>query len=467
MVRLRTLSSILLPPLLACGCTEYKPAPLTPATVERSLAVPSADALRVEARQLRHPILKPLDVDLRQGLTPEGAAVVAVLVNPSLRAERDARAASAAQLFTAGILPNPQLTFGEDILTGGTTTGNPINAYALGLNWDVAALLSLRTRVDAARAASASVELDIAWKEWQTAQAARTAVYDLLGLEAQLAQATDVDRRLQENLDLLRKAVDRHQKTILDLAAAEAASQDAHAVVLAARKDLEHQWLTLDRALGLPPDARPLIRAIELPSRVDVPSMAALMDGLENRRLDLVALRRGYDSQEAAVRIAVLGQVPKINLGINKSRDNTNVKSIGPSIGIELPVFDQNQGVIYAEQATRQKLFDEYVSRVFEARSDVATSLGDIASLEAQIAAGQRAIPSLQRLVDTYKEALDRGNVDVLSYYSALNNLSQKRIDNVKLRQQLAETLVALEIAAGEYLPAEERLARQPATRRR
>jgi cobalt-zinc-cadmium efflux system outer membrane protein len=64
-------------------------------------------------------------------------------------------------------------------------------------------------------------------------------------------------------------------------------------------------------------------------------------------------------------------------------------------------------------------------------------------------------VPNLQRLVDAYKQALDGGNADVLSYYVAWNNLAQKRLGVLRLQQQLADTRVALELAAGRYFPDE------------
>jgi outer membrane protein TolC len=121
-------------------------------------------------------------------------------------------------------------------------------------------------------------------------------------------------------------------------------------------------------------------------------------------------------------------------------------------VTVDLPIFDQNQGQIAIEKATRQQLFDEYASRIFEARSLVAQALEDIESLTKQIAAAEAAIPALQRLVDTYRTALDQHNVDVLSYYSAVDDLAQKRIDLLKLKQQLMDNRIALELATGMYL---------------
>jgi outer membrane protein TolC len=308
----------------------------------------------------------------------------------------------------------------------------------------------------AAASEAASVDLDIAWKEWQTAQAAKLAAYDVLALEGQLAAAREADSHLAENLAAVRRAVERHQKTLTDLAAAESAYRDAHTATLNLERDLTRQRLALRRAIGLPPEAKIELRAgSALPFRLDPPGGEAFED-LEVRRLDLVALKKGYESQDENLRAAILGQFPKISLGPILARDTSDVRTAGVGASIDLPVFDRNQGAIAVEQATRQKLFDEYAARLFAARADIATALEDIQSTNRLVAEAQAGVASLEELVRTSAAALSRGNVDVLSYYAARTSLDQKQIELLKLRQQLVENWIALEIAGGRQIPLEK-----------
>src|SRR4051794_35819849 len=103
---------------IVAGCAKYDPAPLTRERVGKRLAAPDTDTLNVAASDLHHPILKPLALDLERGLSPDDAAVLAVIANPSLRGERDRRNIASAQLVQAGLLPNPQLTAGLDFPRG-------------------------------------------------------------------------------------------------------------------------------------------------------------------------------------------------------------------------------------------------------------------------------------------------------------------------------------------------------------
>jgi cobalt-zinc-cadmium efflux system outer membrane protein len=137
-------------------------------------------------------------------------------------------------------------------------------------------------------------------------------------------------------------------------------------------------------------------------------------------------------------------------------KDNTGVASHGFGITVDLPIFDRNQGGIATEKATRQQLFDEYISRLRDAQFDVAMAVADISSLTDQVADAETAIPGLERLVSTYRDALSRGNADVLSAYTAQSNLAQKKLTVLKLKQQLVESLLALEIASGTFLPQDD-----------
>ena len=449
---------------LASGCAPYQSKPLTKQGVEQSLAAPDQSAVNVAVDSLRHPIVKPMPIDLSRGLTPDQAGVLAVVISPALRAERDRRAESAAQLLQAGILPNPTLTAGPEFPYS-NGAADSFTGYSFGLDWEVTALLTRDAKVRAARAQNASVDLDIAWKEWQAAEAAKTGAFDVIALDAALRSARDTDQRQAANLDLMRRAVEQHQKTLLDLSAAEAASQDAHATVLSAEHDLQHQISALNRAIGLEPASNIAVRRdLLLPSHLEPPPAEHLLDGLADRRLDLVALERGYESQDEMYRAAILAQFPKLNFGATVARDTSDVHTIGLGISLDIPVFDRNQGSIANERATRQRLFDEYCDRLFEARWDIVSAIQDIRSTNAQIADAEAALPRDQKFVDVYREALEKGNTDMMSYQAAETSLIAKQLAIVKLKQQLIDNWITLEIAAGEYLPLPQQAATSPTT---
>jgi cobalt-zinc-cadmium efflux system outer membrane protein len=410
-------------------------------------------AVRVPASRLQNQRLQPLLIDIRKGIGPDEAATIALYSNPALRAIRDRRGLAVAQLIQARILPNVVVSYARDYVTGGNTAG-AVTAYNFSAGWELSALVPFLPKQTAARKNLGSVDLDIAWQEWQIAENARTAVYRVMALDAQVARAREGNRGLQESTDTMRKALEAHEKTVLDLAAVESASQDSRATMLALEQDFERQQLGLNKMLGLESQIKVRLRSgLTLPTYLDLPDEHDLLYNIESRRLDLLGLQQGYESQDAAVRAAILAQFPKMSLAFVRAKDNTNVQSSGFNVAVDVPIFDRNQGVIATERATRQKLLDEYNQRVFEARSDIATALADIRSLNRQVAAAGEALPVFERLVSSAQTAREQGNADVLSYYTARNNLLQKRIQLIKLQEQLLEAHAALEIASGRYLP--------------
>jgi outer membrane protein TolC len=276
----------------------------------------------------------------------------------------------------------------------------------------------------------------------------------VLGLNAQLSQAQEATEGLQQSTDVMRKAVEAHEKTVLELAAVESASQDSRATMLALEQEFQKQRLGLNKILGVEPELKVALRAgLILPTRLAPPAQRDLADDLESRRLDLLGLQQGLESQDATVRAAILAQFPKMSAAIVRASDTTDVHTTGFNIAVDVPIFDRNQGVIATERATRQRLRDEYNQRAFEARSDIAIAIADIRSLDRQIAAAEEALPLLEKLVSSAQTAIEQRNADVLSYYTARSNLLQKRIQLIKLKEQLLEAHTVLEIASGRYLP--------------
>ncbi len=411
------------------------------------------EAIRIKAKDIRHPILKPLEFDMINGLSPDEAAVLAVLASPKLRAIRDQKGIAAAQLLQAGVLPNPQLSYGLDFPTGGTTQGT-VNAFNLGVTWEITSLISRSAKRAAAQADAASVDLDTGWQEWQAAEGAKLQVYHLYFFDQQLAIARQEEKDLSENLARVKRGAQLGLVTVVDLAAAEAAAQKMRTTVLTTEQQREHERLALNESLGFSGnDSIPLEQNVASPAVEELPSAEALTDGLEERRLDLLALKSGYRSEEEKLRAAVLEQFPKIGIGFTHAGDTSNVITTGFGVTIDLPLFDRNQGAIAVEKATRAKLYDEYVARLFEARGEIARAIADINSVKRQIDAAETSIPILQNVVESYRRALLQGNADVLTYYNARADLIARRMELFDLRRQLAELDIALEIASGEYLP--------------
>lgn len=435
------------------GCALYDAKPLKPMVGESALQAPGLELVRTAAGTLKHPLLAPLLIDGRDGFTPDEIAVMTVISSPRLRALRDQRGVAQAQVLQAGLLPNPQLGYALD-QQHGNNDPTLINGGSFGLSWEVTSLLGYRDRVAAAKSAAGALDLDIAWQEWQAAQAARLAAYRVLSLAARLPLAKETEADFADALALARKAHALGHRTIADLAAsteAWSAAQDARFLL---EQDLTAQKLSLALSLGLSADTPLKLKAgpdfPELPAGAD--TTAALLDGLEKRRLDLVALALGYQSAEASLRASIKAQFPKIGLSIAKAHDTSDVKTHSYGVTVDLPLFDRNQGQIAASTATRQQLFDEYVARVAEARVEVVQILSNLAVARIQLRTLDAELPELEQLVSALDHALLARNADAQAARDAHGTLLARRAEQAKMRQDVLEWGVALEIATGRPL---------------
>ncbi len=433
------------------GCARYQPKPLTEQAVHQQLETPTAQQLSIQAAQIKHPLLKPIPFDLRDGLSPDEAAILAVIRNPELRAVRDQHAIAGAQLLQAGLLPDPILSYSFSAPSGGTDLGM-INAFGMGLNWEATALIWRQNKITAAEKQQQSVDLQIAWQEWQIAQAARLAVYQLIVYRQQVGLLSEMAQRLEDNRARLQQAAELGLVTELERVAAVSAKNLVDIRLLALEQQVKQQRQRLNRAMGLKPhETVNLQQDIELATAMKTPDYDALIRNIENRRLDLMALKRGYESQDERLHIAVMQQFPKISIGFNHARDNSNLYTMGFGISMTVPIFDRNQGQVALDQATRQQLFDQFTNRLFQARADIAELLVSIPLINKQIQLIHQAIPDLANLVKAYEAGIENGQVDVFNYYVAWNNLTDKKIELLGLELQLAQAGIALEVASGLY----------------
>jgi len=432
------------------GCATYRPAPLPSAGETAAAPAPDMARLKVAAAGLSHPLLHPITLDLADGLSPDEAAVIAVLNNPELRAVRDAHGEAAAQLVTAGLLPNPVLT-GELDRAKGTVTEKTVNQYSVSLEQSLRELITRGARKAAARASLASVDLGIAWREWQVAQAARLSAVRLAMLGRRLKLVRSEITFEQQTVAVLESALKNGDATVEDLGVHRSAlaglrqrAGDLERVALKARA-------RLNLLLGLPPSADiPVALAQGAGENLAaLPPVPALVRSAVARRLDLRALELGYAAQEARVRRAVLAQFPSISIGVVRQRNETAIQFLGGFVSLGLPIFNRNQGAIALERATRRRLRDEYAARIAAIRSRVAELAAADRVLGRQIAAARRGVASLAAVEKAEHAGVLSGDVGRLTWQQVRSSLVDLRIKLAALIQARLETRAALATATG------------------
>ena len=425
------------------GCARYSALPLD--TAPSSLTIPPSTSLSRDASLINRPYLKPVAIDLAQPLDPNSIAVIAVLANPDLRALRERAGVSDAQVFAAGLFPDPTFSFGIDhVVSGPVAVDNIVGALGVSLN-------ALRTRAVVRAQATASarqVRLDLAWAEWQTAGQARIQAARVTGLEQAQSLAVASRNAAQSLLDRMLRAAGRGDLASDQLQAARLSAFDAADRLRIFERDLVTARLELLRLMGLPPDYRLRLSA-PAPSAGSPLSAERLFASATQNRDDLAALQAGYSVQEAVLRKAIMDQFPTLDLTINASRDTGRNVLLGPAIGFTLPLWNRNRGGIAVERATRAALRSEYGARLFQTRADIAAAVATIEVLWRQKSALEADLPAFARFAQTTGRAARRGDLALATAQTAEAALRDKQLLLVQADQAIAEQMIALELLTG------------------
>jgi outer membrane protein TolC len=428
--------------LLVGGCVHYAPRPL--ATADSILTAPDPAILSIQTESIRRPYLHPERVDLSKPLTPNALAVIAVLENPDLKAQRAKIGVTDAQAFAARLLPDPTFQANYDILISGP---DQYNGYGAQIGFDLNALRTRAVTRQAGAAQKRQVRLDVAWAEWNTAGQARLQGVRVFELERQLGLAEESARSAQDMFNAVSRAAGRGDLSATDLDARRQTLLDAQARLRKIQSDLVAARADLDKQLGLPPE---LILKLAPPApSLPPPPPETLVSQAISRRLDLQALRAGYEAGEADLHKAILEQFPNLSLSLAAASDTANNKTIGPAIGFTLPLWNRNRGNIAIANATRAQLRAEYEARVMQTRAEIVAGVNGINALRQQRADLAGQLPALQRYAAATKRAADRGDISQATAETAEQAVRDRELAFLQLDQQIEEQTIALELLSG------------------
>ena len=442
--RLRNLTAILLILPLA-ACVQYQSRPLvTDPLAAPSLAVPLQDIVARDAATIDRPYLKPVALDLSAPLDPDGIAILAVIANPDLKAQRARAGVADAQVFAAGLLPDPTFSFGVDHILSGP---DPLDNIAGALGFSLGALRAQKVQRAQAVAEARQVRLDLAWAEWQTACNARLQAARVLALERALANSATSADASEALLARYLRAAGRGDISPDQVQSSRIAALDARNNFRSAQTSLAVARAELHRLLGLPPDFA--LQLAPTPTPGAVPAAERLLALALAGRADLEALRAGYDAQEATVRRAILDQFPNLDLSINGARDTGGNKLLGPSIAFTLPLWNRNRGGIARAEATREALRQEYDARLFQTRSEIAAAASGLSIARQQYETLRAGMPAIESFAKASRRAAQRGDLALATADVAEQSLRDRELLLLQSEQAIAEQTIALELLVG------------------
>ncbi len=433
--------------LLQSACVGYTQRPLAQGPDLHA----DVSQLKVDVSRLRLGPLKPHRFDPSDGLDPTEIAVLAVLNSPELAAKRAAAKVAAAQSFSAGLLPDPQVALSADFPV------NPkglVTAYGITPTIDLMALVTRSTALRAARASQKQVDLDLLWGEWSTAQQARQLAVTVLGNEAKSAVLKTIDDALTRRHRNSTLAYQRHDVTAQVNSADLAAKLDADAQVALALHDALKARADLNALIGLEPGVRLNLVPGAPPGDLQPVLLDNALASLPQRRPDLLALRAGYEAQNANLRKAIISQFPLINLGFSRQRDTGGILTNGLAATLVIPIFNRGRGLIAVQSATREQLALEYQARLDQTVADVATARRDLAGDRVILTRLEGEVPRLVAMTEKADAAYLRGDLDSAASLALEQSALREQVAVLDLRLALALADISLETVL--FLPPDE-----------
>jgi len=308
---------------------------------------------------------------LRDGLDRQRAIEIALVNNPSLQATYEELGVSQAQMVQAGLLSNPSL--GGSVAWPIDGEGDRIEYEAsIAQNFLDIFVLPLRKRV--AREQFMADTLRVAHEALQMAAEVSKAFAEvqahtqLLDLRRMVLQAVQAASELSERQHRAGNITD------LALATEQAAYQQAKLDLAREELELLKTREELNRLLGLwGPQATEWAIAEKLP---ELPPQEAPLEHLEataiRQRLDIDAARKQALLLSNAVGLARTTRLfGVIEVGVHVHQDPDGPRLFGPTLSLELPVFDRRHALIAKLEAQHRQADRRLAALAVDARSQV------------------------------------------------------------------------------------------------
>ena len=310
-----------------------------------------------------------LESMLAEELSVDAATQIAILNNRSLQATYEELGIAQADLVQAGLLRNP-VFFGS---ARRSNRSSSVTNTELGVVQDFLDILLLPARKKLAAAEFEEAKLLVSDSVLNFAAETKVAYFMLQGS----MQVSDVLRTITEAAqaayEFAQRQHDAGNISDLDLAAQQGLYEqtkvdlaNAELVVLAGRE-------RLTRLMGLwGNDTGWRIRG-RLP---DLPGDEERLDHVESlaisQRLDLAAERWEIEKIAKALSITLHWRwVPLIDVGVETERSTDGERVTGPTLAIQLPIFDQGQARIARLEAILRQSQQRMTGMAIEIRSEV------------------------------------------------------------------------------------------------
>lgn len=366
-------------------------------------------------------------------ITAPQAVQIGLLNNRDLQAVYEELNIAQADVVQAGLLRNPIFSGELRFSTGGGGTG-----IVLDVAQEFVGLLSMPMRKSLAAAAFESAKLRVTSEVLDTAYALQTAFYDYQAALQRREMRETVAGASAASFDLARRLHDAGNIRDVDLTGEEALHQQAALDLAAADARVVATRERLNALMGLWGDDAQ--RWKSAPRLAALPEQEAPIDGLERAAiessLELALLRR---DAEMAARTAGLTErlawLEPGEIGAAAEREIEGGWSVGPSLALPIPLFDQGQASATSARASYNQAAHRTYARAVEIRSRVRAAHHEL------LAAHKRALTYQSVLLPLRARIVDQTQLLYNAMQVSAFQLLDARMNQISAGEQYIDAL--------------------------
>lgn len=384
-------------------------------------------------------------------LSVDDAVRIAIANSPSLRGAGYRVDVASGRVTQAGAYPNPAFVFeaeslGSDDGTWGETIYKLEQEFVLGGK--------IRRARGVAEADELAAQVAFVAEEFAVASRVTRAYFSCVAAEERLSGLEEIAEVASRVMAAAATRVDAGAATEPDRLRAEVMNEQAMIELESARLDAAAARQSLASAMGLDGTIEMELstRADELPHLGDRDEfLARVLEANSRVTLAQVALERARRGHE----LARAESVPNLVASIGpRYSDPNNETTLDFGLGIEIPLFDRNQGGIKAALADRLSAAAALRSVQLELLAEAAQAWS---AYEGALIRATRyralLMPKAERTLELIETAYERGQADYLRLLDAQQVVVESRVSYVDALRRLHEAAALLRELAQSDAP--------------
>ncbi len=337
---------------------------------------------------------------LRRQLTAGSAVQIALLNNRELQAQFEEIGIAQSEVIQAGRISNPN--FSASLRFPNRPPSGTNIEYAVAQNFLELLVLPLRKRI--ANAQLAQTEVHVADEVLKLAMEVKVAFYTAQARQQLLDRLRVITETNETAAEFTKRLHDAGNTSDLELANQQGSYEQSRLEVAQTELQVRRDRERLNRLLGLWGSQTTWTMADHLP---ELPGSEGSLRNLESRavaqRLDLQASRMQLDlvGQSLALRTKTRYVPAGIKIGVDTERETDGSRVTGPTLDLELPIFNQGQGEIAKLTAQYRQAQRELEAMAINIRSEVRESRDQlVAARDLTSYIGKRLLPTQQQALN-------------------------------------------------------------------